>query len=105
MRAGAMGRARSFDIIARRWLPEQLDPANFQLQLLLKDVRLAVDLAREVDVPTRMGQLAVQEMTEAMNRGWAERDAQSVLMLQQERAGLEPFGLSIDEIEEMMQRS
>ena len=40
IRAGAMGRARSFDIIHRRWLPARLDPPNFELQLLHKDVKL-----------------------------------------------------------------
>ena len=28
-------------------------------------------------------------MTEAMNRGWAGRDARVVMMLEQERAGIE----------------
>ena len=104
MRAGAMGRSRSFDIVHRRWLPDQLDPPNFQLQLLHKDVRLAVQLARQVGVPTRLSQLAFEEMTEALNRGWGAMDAQTVLRLQQERAGLEAFGVTMDDVEEVMQR-
>lgn len=105
MRAGAMGRARSYDIIHRRWLPEKLDPPNFQLQLLHKDIKLGVELARQVGAPARLSQLALEEMTEALNRGWGTRDAQSVLMLQQERAGLKSFGLEMDEIEDVMSRS
>lgn len=105
MRAGAMGRARSYDIIHRRWLPEQLDPPNFQLKLLHKDIRLAVELARQVGAPTRLSQIAYEEMTEALNRGWGDRDAQTVLLLQQERAGLESFGLEMEQIEEVMSRS
>ncbi|WP_417210576.1 NAD(P)-dependent oxidoreductase [Antarctobacter sp.] len=105
MRAGAAGRARAFDMIHRRWLPEKLDPPNFQLQLLHKDIKLAVELARQVGVPVRLSQMALEEMTEALNRGWGTRDAQTMLLLQQERAGLEPFGLEMDEIEEVMSRS
>lgn len=105
IRAGAMGRARAFDGIHRRWLPEKLDPPNFELQLLHKDVKLAVELARQVGVPARLSQLSLEELTEAMNRGFARRDAQAVLMLQQERAGLPSFGLSVEDIEAVMKRS
>jgi len=105
IRAGAVGRARAFDSIHRRWLPEKLDPPNFELQLLHKDVKLAVELARQVGAPARLSQLSLEELTEAMNRGWARRDAQAVLMLQQERAGLPRFGLSLEEIEAVMKRS
>ncbi|WP_201742184.1 NAD(P)-dependent oxidoreductase [Mangrovicoccus ximenensis] len=105
LRAGATGRARSFDSIQRRWLPENLDPPHFQLQLLHKDVKLAVEMAREAGVPARLSQMALEDMTEALNRGWGGRDAQSVLMLQQERAGLEPFGLSLEDVAAVMDRS
>lgn len=105
IRAGATGRSRAWDIVHRRWLPENLDPPTFQLQLLHKDVKLAVELARQLGVPARLSQLALEEMTEALNRGWGERDAQSVLMIQQERAGLDSFGLSIEMIEDTMKKS
>ena len=105
IRAGAMGRSRSFDIIHRRWLPAQLDPPNFELQLLHKDVKLAVELARQVGVPARLSQMALEELSEAMNRGWGRRDAQSVLLLQQERSGLPPFAEPIEAIEAAMKRS
>lgn len=105
MRAGATGRARSFDIVAPRWLPENLDPPTFQLQLLHKDIRLAVELARQVGVPSKLSQTAFEEMTEALNRGWGTRDAQAVLMLQQERAGLDSFELGRDGIDEVMKRN
>jgi hypothetical protein len=36
----------------------------------------------------RMCSLAHAEMTEACNRGWEERDSRSVMLLQQERAGV-----------------
>jgi hypothetical protein len=36
-----------------------------------------------------MCNLAYAEMTEAMARGWGGRDSRSVMLLQQERAGVE----------------
>jgi 3-hydroxyisobutyrate dehydrogenase len=40
-------------------------------------------------MPMRMCNLALAEMTEAMNRGWEGRDSRVVMLLQQERAGVE----------------
>jgi 3-hydroxyisobutyrate dehydrogenase len=37
----------------------------------------------------RMCELAYAEMTEAINRGWAGRDSRVVMLLEQERAGIE----------------
>jgi hypothetical protein len=37
----------------------------------------------------RMCNLALAEMTEALARGWGSRDSRSVMLLQQERAGVE----------------
>jgi 3-hydroxyisobutyrate dehydrogenase len=36
----------------------------------------------------RICNLALEEMTEALNRGWGERDSRSAMLLQQERADL-----------------
>lgn len=105
IRAGAYGRMRSFDIIARRWLPAQLDPPNFELQLMHKDIKLGVELGRSVDVPMRICNLVMEELTEAMNRGWSRRDAQTYLLLQQERAGLPPMQEPIAEIEAILERT
>ncbi|WP_417209711.1 NAD(P)-dependent oxidoreductase [Antarctobacter sp.] len=105
IRGGAYGRMRSFDLIARRWLPGKLDPPNFELQLMHKDVKLGVQLARDVDVPMRLCNLVLEELTEAMNRGWERRDAQTYLLLQQERAGVAPFEAPIEDIEDVMKRT
>jgi 3-hydroxyisobutyrate dehydrogenase-like beta-hydroxyacid dehydrogenase len=105
IRGGALGRMRSFDLIARRWLVNRLDTPSFELQLQHKDVKLGVELARSVGVPTRLCNLALDELTEAMNRGWARRDSQSVLQLQQERAGVLKFEIPIEQIEEMLART
>jgi len=45
-------------------------------------------LGRELGVPMRICNLAYAEMTEACNRGWEGRDSRSVMLLQQERAGV-----------------
>jgi hypothetical protein len=34
-----------------------------------------------------VGNLAYQELTAAMNRGWGEEDARKAMLLQEERAG------------------
>jgi hypothetical protein len=39
-------------------------------------------------VPMRMCNLTLAEMTEALARGWGSRDSRSVMLLQQERAGV-----------------
>ena len=39
-------------------------------------------------LPMRMCNLALAEMTEALARGWGNRDSRSVMLLQQERAGI-----------------
>jgi len=39
-------------------------------------------------MPMRICNLALAEMTEALNRGWGDRDSRSVMLLAQERAGV-----------------
>ena len=70
VRQGATGRQRTFDRLGK-FLSSSYDPADFALRLLHKDVSLAVGLGREVGVPMRLANLALEELTEAMNRGWA----------------------------------
>ena len=50
---------------------------------------LATELGREIGVPMRVAALTHAEMTEALNRGWAERDSRVPMLLQEERAGVE----------------
>ncbi len=60
--------------------------ARFSLALARKDLGLALDLAAETDTPMRLNALAKAEMDEAVARGWADRDASSFLLIQEERA-------------------
>ncbi len=89
VRQGAAGRRFTFDALIDQFLPGKYDPPAFALKLAHKDVALANALGRELGVPMRMCNLAYAEMTEAMARGWGGRDSRSVMLLQQERAGVE----------------
>jgi 3-hydroxyisobutyrate dehydrogenase len=89
VRQGAAGRRYTFDALINQWLPGKYDPADFALKLAHKDVGLATALGRELGLPMRICELAYAEMTEAMNRGWAARDSRVVMVLEQERAGIE----------------
>ena len=89
VRQGAGGRRRTFDGLVDQFLPRKFEPPSFTLRLAHKDVSLAVALAREQKVPMRLAGMALEELTEAMNRGWAERDSRVAMLLQEERAGVE----------------
>ena len=91
VRQGATGRVRTFDRLGNKFLTGQHDPADFALRLLHKDVGLAVGLGREVGVPMRLANMAYEELTEAMNRGWGARNSTVGQLLQVERAGIEPL--------------
>ena len=89
VRQGVLGRRRTFDGLIDQFLPGQYDPPAFALQLAHKDVSLATALGREHGVPMRIANLTLEEMTEALNRGWGMSDSRSSLKLQLERAGVE----------------
>ena len=89
IRQGALGRQRSFDRLADQFLPDHYDPPAFALKLAHKDVSLATQLGREVMVPMKMANIALAEMTEALNRGWGALDSRVPMKLQSERAGVE----------------
>lgn len=104
VRQGAAGRVRLFDRLQKQFLTGVYDPPDFALRLLHKDVSLACQLAREVSVPMRMVNLAHQELTEALNRGWGARDSRVGALLQQERAGIEPIKVAPDRIKAVMDK-
>jgi 3-hydroxyisobutyrate dehydrogenase len=89
VRQGAQGRRGTFEGLAEHLLPGNFDPPDFALRLAHKDVDLAVAVGREYAVPMRLANLALQELTEAMVRGWADRDSRVAMLLQEERAGVE----------------
>jgi 3-hydroxyisobutyrate dehydrogenase len=89
VRQGAVGRRFTFDALIDQFLPGRYDPPAFALKLAHKDVALANALGRELGLPMRMCNLALAEMTEALARGWGGRDSRAVMLLEQERAGVE----------------
>lgn len=104
IRQGAAGRVRLFDRLQKQFLTGVYDPPDFALRLLHKDVSLACQLAREVSVPMRLTNLAHQELTEALNRGWGGRDSRVGALLQQERAGIDPIQVAPDRIKVVMEK-
>lgn len=89
VRQGAQGRRGTFEGLAQHLLSGHFDPPDFALRLARKDVTLAVEVGREFDVPMRLANLTLEELTEAMNRGWGGRDSRVAQLLQEERAGVE----------------
>jgi 3-hydroxyisobutyrate dehydrogenase len=89
VRQGAIGRQRTFDRLPDHFLAGKFDPPDFALRLAHKDVTLATALGREHHVPMRAAHLALDELTEALNRGWGGRDSRVAMLLQEERSGVE----------------
>jgi 3-hydroxyisobutyrate dehydrogenase len=104
VRQGATGRRRTFDRLPDHFLTGEYDPPGFAFRLLHKDVSLAVQLGREVGVPMRIANLVVQELTEALNRGWGERDSSVAMLLQQERAGIQPPKVEAAKLRAILER-
>ena len=88
VRQGNSGRRRTFDVLAEKFLPGEFEPPSFALRLGHKDVSLATALGREHGVPMRLANLALEEITEALGRGWGDRDSSSFMLLEAERAGV-----------------
>ena len=103
VRKGAVGRQRAFDRLADNFLRGKYDPPSFALRLAHKDVSLATALGREHRVPMRVANLVLEEMTEALNRGWAERDSRVAMLLQEERAGVD-IRVADEEIRRVLER-
>jgi 3-hydroxyisobutyrate dehydrogenase len=103
VRQGALGRMRTFDSLAAHFLPNVYDPPDFALRLAHKDVSLATALGRELNVPMPMANLALDELTAALNRGWGERDSRAAMLLQEERSGVE-IAVDQERIRDALQR-
>lgn len=103
VRQGALGRRQTFDGMAQNYLPGRFDPADFALRLARKDVALAVEVGREFDVPMRLANLTLAELTEALNRGWGQRDSRAAMLLQEQRAGVE-VRVTEDVLQEVLQK-
>ena len=90
LRKGAFGR----NSVLHQRIPESVfvnkfQPPKFALALATKDVRLATEVGRENSVPMPLANFVEQLMTEALNRGWGDRDLPSLFLLQEEAAGVQ----------------
>jgi len=88
VRQGALGRRRTFDRVADQFLVDRYDPPSFSLKLAHKDISLAVDMGRELGVPMRLCNLTLEEVNEALARGWENLDSRAPMKMQLERAGV-----------------
>ena len=86
LRQGATGRKRTFDRLPEHFLSGTYDPPAFTVRLAHKDMALAMELAAEQGVPMKIGQVALDELAAALQRGWSDRDCRVAMTLQEERA-------------------
>jgi 3-hydroxyisobutyrate dehydrogenase len=89
MRLGLVGKRSPLDMVVNQFLPGKYEPPAMQLKLGHKDIGLAVSLAKELGVPMRLSSLVLEELTEAIGRGWGDQDSRAFMKLQVERAGVE----------------
>jgi 3-hydroxyisobutyrate dehydrogenase len=88
IRQGSTGRARTFDRLGDQYLQDTYEPAAFALRLAHKDLTLARELGRELGVPMKFADLALEDFNAALERGWGDLDSRSPMRLQNERAGV-----------------
>ena len=69
--------------------PSAMTPGRLAaLPVFVKDMTLATDLARDLNVPMRFAGLALNEYAEAMSRGWHDQDGRIAMTLALDRLGL-----------------
>jgi 3-hydroxyisobutyrate dehydrogenase-like beta-hydroxyacid dehydrogenase len=68
---------------------QRYDPPGFRLSLTLKDLRLALAAAEEVNAPMPLADVVHESLLEAVARGDGERDLAALARVSLRRAGLE----------------
>lgn len=90
LRQGVLGRRRTFDDLFAQFLVGEYDGnTTAPLWVVDKDVQSACQLGLELGVPMRFAHLALADIQEAVQRGWSQRDCRSVMLLPQERVGVD----------------
>jgi 3-hydroxyisobutyrate dehydrogenase len=89
LRLGVVGKASPLNMLVNQFLTGKYEPPAFALRLAHKDMSLATTLGRELGVPMRLANLTLEEMAEALGRGFGAQDARAFLKLQLEGAGVE----------------
>jgi 3-hydroxyisobutyrate dehydrogenase len=88
LQGGAVGRNMFLEYGLPKIIEGRFDDGDFTLRLAHKDVALALDLARECNVPMGLSMQAEPRMLTSLARGWGDRDTSSVFLVMKEQAGL-----------------
>ena len=88
MRLGLVGKQSPLFMLTNQFLPGKYETPAFALKLAHKDVMLCTAVGKELGVPMRLANMTLEEMTEALARGFGEQDSRAYLKLQLERAGV-----------------
>jgi 3-hydroxyisobutyrate dehydrogenase len=87
VRRGMVGRMHVLHVqVPQTVFRNNFETDTFPLKLLRKDVGLATELARELNVSLPLGNIVEQTLVAAMNRGWGDKSAYTVTFLLQEEA-------------------
>jgi 3-hydroxyisobutyrate dehydrogenase len=86
---GALGNMLDLKVAIPKTLFQDNYEPLFSLQMALKDIKLATSVAKELEVPARLTNMATAELEEAMNRGWGDKDTRIAMKLQEQRANVE----------------
>jgi 3-hydroxyisobutyrate dehydrogenase-like beta-hydroxyacid dehydrogenase len=95
VRRGMMGRMHVLHYqVPQTVFRGKFETETFPLRLLRKDVRLATDLGRELNVPLPVANITEQILVAAVNRGWGDKAAYTVtFQLQEEAAQIRADGV------------
>lgn len=97
VRRGAVGRMHYLhEAFPATMFRDSYAPAAFTLELARKDLGLATELAREVEVPVPVADLVERMIIEGLERGWGQLDNNVVVRLQEEAAGAQVRAPGID---------
>jgi 3-hydroxyisobutyrate dehydrogenase len=83
---GGMAFGTYFDRRAKRIFEGEFSP-TFMLELMRKDVTLALDLARSVQVPSPIMEETKRTYDEALDSGWGREDFSAVTHVVEKRIG------------------
>ena len=81
--------APSYQLYGEAIAHQRYDPPGFRLSLTLKDLRLALAAAEEVNAPMPLADVVHESLLEAFARGDGERDLAAVARVSMRRAGVE----------------
>lgn len=83
------GASPRLNVHFRNYLFKRNFTPGFSTNLSAKDTRLGLELAQQYDVPMYVGEYLRNQTETALERGWGDEDFDSIVKLQEERAGIE----------------